>query len=194
MLKNQLEKYKIILGSASPRRKQLLEQIGIKFSIKTTEKAEKYPEKLTNIEIAKFLAKQKSDFISPELSGKYLLITADTIVVQKNQILHKPKNKYDATRILQSISAKEHNVISGVCLKSNTQEVIFACMTKVFFNPLSKNEINEYIDKFNPFDKAGAYGIQEWIGHIGVSKISGSYNNVIGLPTAELYQKLKLFI
>ena len=194
MLKNQLEKYKIILGSASPRRKQLLEQIGIKFSIKTTEKAEKYPEKLTNIEIAKFLAKQKSDFISPELSGKYLLITADTIVVQKNQILHKPKNKYDAIRILQSISAKEHNVISGVCLKSNTQEVIFACMTKVFFNPLSKNEINEYIDKFNPFDKAGAYGIQEWIGHIGISKINGSYNNVIGLPTAELYQKLKLFI
>ena len=194
MLIEKLKKYNIILGSASPRRKQLLTELGIKFTIKTTQKEEYYPEKLEGAEITEFLAKQKSDFISKKLSGNYLLITADTIVMENNKILHKPKDKDDAIKILQKLSDKSHDVISGVCLKSDKKEVIFSSITEVTFNKLSEKEIIYYIEKFKPFDKAGSYGIQEWIGYIGIEKINGSYTNVIGIPSAELYQKLKLFI
>ena len=123
-----------------------------------------------------------------------MLITADTIVVQNNIILHKPKNKNEAKIILKSLSGKSHKVISGVCLRSNKKEISFSSETKVTFSKLSEDEIAYYIKKFKPYDKAGSYGIQEWIGYIGIEEISGSYNNVIGLPTAELYQNLKLFI
>ena len=194
MLLEKLSKYNIILGSASPRRKKLLEALGIKFSIKTTRKEESYPDNLEKKEIAEFLAKQKSDFILTELSGNYLLITADTIVVQNNKILHKPKDKEDSIRILQDLSGSNHKVISGVCIKSEKKEITFSSVTEVSFNDLSDEEIIYYIDNFKPFDKAGSYGIQQWIGYIGIKKINGSYNNVVGLPTNELYQKLKLFI
>ena len=123
-----------------------------------------------------------------------MLITADTIVVQNNIILHKPKNKNEAKIILKSLSGKSHKVISGVCLRSNKKEISFSSETKVTFSKLSEDEIAYYIKKFKPYDKAGSYGIQEWIGYIGIEEIRGSYNNVIGLPTAELYQNLKLFI
>ena len=194
MLIEKLKNYNIILGSASPRRKQLLAALGIKFIIKTTQKEESYPKELDRAEIAEFLAKQKSDFISEELSGNYLLITVDTIVLQKNKILHKPKDKDDAIKILQNLSGEGNKVISGVCIKSDKKEVTFSSVTEVSFNELLEEEIIYYIEIFNPFDKAGSYGIQEWIGYIGIEKINGSYNNVVGLPTAELYQKLKLFI
>ena len=194
MLLEKLSKYNIILGSASPRRKKLLEELGIKFSIKTTRKEEIFPDNLEKKEIAEFLAKQKSDFILKELSGNYLLITADTIVVQNNKILHKPKDKEDSIRILQDLSGSNHKVISGVCIKSEKKEITFSSVTEVSFNDLSDEEIIYYIDNFKPFDKAGSYGIQQWIGYIGIKKINGSYNNVVGLPTNELYQKLKLFI
>jgi septum formation protein len=194
MLLEKLSKYNIILGSASPRRKKLLEELGIKFSIKTTRKEEIFPDNLEKKEIAEFLAKQKSDFILKELSGNYLLITADTIVVQNNKILHKPKDKEDSIRILQDLSGSNHKVISGVCIKSEKKEITFSSVTEVSFNDLSDKEIIYYIDNFKPFDKAGSYGIQQWIGYIGIKKINGSYNNVVGLPTNELYQKLKLFI
>ena len=194
MLIDKLKNYTITLGSASPRRKQLLSELGIEFSIKTTQKEEKYPENLDGAEIAEFLAKQKAEVISKELTGNYLLITADTIVIQNNEILHKPKDKDEAQRILQNLSGKSHKVISGVCIKSAKKEVVFSSETEVTFNKLSEDEIRFYIEKFKPFDKAGSYGIQQWIGYIGIEKIKGSYNNVVGLPTAELYQKLKLFI
>ena len=194
MLIEKLKNYTIILGSASPRRKQLLTELAIEFSIKTTQKEEKYPENLDGAEIAEFLAKQKAEVISKELTGNYLLITADTIVIQNNEILHKPKDKDEAQRILQNLSGKSHKVISGVCIKSAKKEVVFSSETEVTFNKLSEDEILYYIDNFKPFDKAGSYGIQQWIGYIGIEKIKGSYNNVVGLPTAELYQKLKLFI
>ena len=194
MLIEKLKNFTIILGSASPRRKQLLTELGIEFSIKTTQKEEKYPENLDGAEIAEFLAKQKAEVISKELTGNYLLITADTIVIQNNEILHKPKDKDEAQRILQNLSGKSHKVISGVCIKSAKKEVVFSSETEVTFNKLSEDEIRFYIEKFKPFDKAGSYGIQQWIGYIGIEKIKGSYNNVVGLPTAELYQKLKLFI
>ena len=194
MLIDKLKNYTITLGSASPRRKQLLAELAIEFSIKTTQKEEKYPENLDGAEIAEFLAKQKAEVISKELTGNYLLITADTIVIQNNEILHKPKDKDEAQRILQNLSGKSHKVISGVCIKSAKKEVVFSSETEVTFNKLSEDEIRFYIEKFKPFDKAGSYGIQQWIGYIGIEKIKGSYNNVVGLPTAELYQKLKLFI
>ena len=194
MLIEKLKNFTIILGSASPRRKQLLTELGIEFSIKTTQKKEKYPDNLDGAGIAEFLAKQKAEVISKELTGNYLLITADTIVIQNNEILHKPKDKDEAQRILQNLSGKSHKVISGVCIKSAKKEVVFSSETEVTFNKLSEDEILYYIDNFKPFDKAGSYGIQQWIGYIGIEKIKGSYNNVVGLPTAELYQKLKLFI
>jgi septum formation protein len=194
MLIKKIKPYNIILGSASPRRKKLLAELGIEFTIKTTQKEENYPEDLCGAEIAEFLAKQKADFISEELSGNYLLITVDTIVLQNNEILHKPKDKDAAITILKKLSGKSHKVISGVCIKSNEKEVTFSSVTEVSFNELLEDEIIYYIEIFNPFDKAGSYGIQEWIGYIGIEKINGSYNNVVGLPTAELYQKLKLFI
>ena len=194
MLIEKLKNFTIILGSASPRRKQLLSELAIEFNIKTTQKEEKYPENLDGAEIAEFLAKQKAEVISKELTGNYLLITADTIVIQNNEILHKPTDKDEAQRILQNLSGKSHKVISGVCIKSAKKEVVFSSETEVTFNKLSEDEILYYIDNFKPFDKAGSYGIQQWIGYIGIEKIKGSYNNVVGLPTAELYQKLKLFI
>ena len=194
MLTEKLKNYNIILGSASPRRKQLLAELGIEFTIKTTQKEEHFPEKLKGAEIAEFLAKQKADLISAELSANYLLITADTIVMKDNEILHKPKDKDDAIRILNNLSGKSHKVISAVCIKSAKKEVVFSSITEVFFTNLSDDEINFYIERCKPFDKAGSYGIQEWIGFIGIKKIIGSYNNVVGLPTAKLHQKLKLFI
>ena len=194
MLIDKLNNYNIILGSASPRRKKLLNDLGINFSIKTTQEEEHYPACLDGPEIAEFLAKQKAEFLLNEISGNYLLITADTIVMQDDRIVQKPQNKDDAKRILQRLSDKNHKVISGVCIKSKIKEIVFSSITEVCFSNLSNSEINYYIERYKPFDKAGSYGIQEWIGAIGIEKINGSYNNVVGLPTSELYQKLKLFI
>ena len=194
MINEKLKKYNIILGSSSDRRKELLTDLGINFTIQTTKKKEDYPKKLNGAEIAKFLAKQKANSISKQISGNFLLITADTIVLQNNKIFHKPKNKYHGEKILKALSGKNHKVISGVCLKTKKKELTFSSETEVIFNKLSKEEIIYYIEKYNPFDKSGSYGIQEWIGHIGIKEINGSYNNVVGLPTSQLYQKLKLFI
>ena len=194
MLKEKLKKYNVILGSASPRRKKLLTECGFDFTIKTTEKEESYPLNLDKNEIARFLAQQKASFISKNLKNDFLLITADTIVLNNNSILHKPKDDKDAYNILTQISAQKHKVITGVCIKTQAKEVVFSTETEVDFYHLSEEEISFYITNYKPFDKAGSYGIQEWIGNIGIEKINGSYNNVVGLPTAELYQKLKLFI
>ena len=194
MLTEKLKKYNIILGSASARRKELLKGIGLNFSIKITDKEESYPTDLKDVQIVEFLAKQKEKFLSKGLKSNDLLITADTIVSQKGEILLKPKDKNDAKNILLNLSGNSHSVITGICIKTLEKEVIFSTITTVHFNKLSEIEIEYYINKFKPFDKAGSYGIQEWIGYIAIAKIEGSYNNVVGLPTADLYQKLKLFI
>ena len=194
MLAEKLKKYKIILGSASPRRKELLKGIGLNFSIKITDKEESYPTDLKDVQIVEFLAKKKNKFLSKGLKSNDLLITADTIVSQQGEILHKPKDKNDAKNILKKLSGNSHRVITGICIKTLEKEVTFSSITTVHFNKLSTIEIEYYINNFNPFDKAGSYGIQEWIGYIAIAKIEGSYNNVVGLPTADLYQKLKLFI
>jgi len=194
MLNQQLQQYNIILGSASPRRKDLLSDIGIKFTIKTTNKEEDFPEELKEQEIAEFLAKQKSYFLSKYLKNNDLLITADTIVSFKGELLNKPKNKEEAFNTLSKLSGNTHKVITGVCIKNLGKEIIFSETTMVTFNNLTDKEINYYINNHNPFDKAGAYGIQDWIGKIGIQKIEGSYSNVVGLPTSELYEQLKSFI
>ncbi len=193
MLIEKLKDYNIILGSASLRRKELLARLDVEFSIKTTDKEENYPKNLEINEIGKFLAKQKADIIARDLEKNYLLITADTIVAQNSEVIHKPKNKQDAIEILRKLSGNSHKVITGVCITSSEKQIVFSSITDVFFTNLSDEEINFYIERYEPFDKAGAYGIQEWIGFIGIKKIIGSYNNVVGLPTAELYNHLIQF-
>ncbi len=194
MLNKLLQKYNIILGSASPRRKELLSDIGIEFNIQTTDKEEKYPSTLKEEKIAEFLAQQKSTFLSENQKNTDLLITADTIVAYESQVLNKPQNKEEAFNILNKLSGKTHKVITGVCVKSINREVTFSAITMVTFRKLKHEEIEYYINNFNPFDKAGAYGIQDWIGQIGIQRIDGSYSNVVGLPTKELYEQLELFI
>ena len=194
MLKKLSKKYNIVLGSASPRRKELLSDIGLTFSIHTTDEEETFSSSLKEDEIAEFLAKQKSEYLSKNLQKKDLLITADTIVSFRNELLNKPKNKEEAFETLNKLSANTHKVITGVCLKSKNKKIIFSVTTLVTFKELSKDEINYYINKYNPYDKSGAYGIQDWIGKIGIKNINGSYTNVVGLPISELYQHLKLFI
>ena len=194
MLKKLSKKYNIILGSASPRRKELLSDINLKFSIQTSNEEETFSCSLIEEEIAEFLAKQKSKFLSEKLQQNDLLITADTIVSFNNELLNKPKNKKEAFETLSKLSKNTHKVITGVCLKSKNKEIIFSVTTMVTFKELSENEIYHYINKYNPYDKAGAYGIQDWIGKIGIININGSYTNVVGLPISELYQHLKLFI
>ena len=194
MLNKLLQQYNVILGSASPRRKELLSDIGIEFSIQTTDKEEEYPSTLKEERIAEFLAQQKSEFLSENQKNTDLLITADTIVSYESEVLNKPQNKEQAFNILNKLSGNTHKVITGVCIKSIKKEVVFSATTMVTFRKLSHKEIEHYINNFNPFDKAGSYGIQDWIGKIGIQKIDGSYSNVVGLPTKELYEELKLFI
>lgn len=194
MLLEKLKTYNIILGSASPRRRRLLKQMGISFNTIICHHEESIPEHIASKEIAKFLAKQKASYLHKELKSNDILITADTIVRCNKLVLNKPKNKQEAYTMLQQLSGRKHSVITGICLSTIDKSHSFSVTTEVYFKVLSEGEINYYISKHHPFDKAGSYGIQEWIGQIGVHKINGSYSNVVGLPTAELYQKLNDFI
>ena len=193
MLTNLLKDKKIILGSASPRRQELLRSIINDFEIKISDLKEKYPKNLKGKEISEFLAIQKSDVFSIKIKTNEILITADTIVIKGDRILNKPKNKIQAKEMLAFLSDSEHKVITSVCLRDQQKKLVFSSITKVFFKPLSDVEINYYVEKYKPLDKAGGYGIQEWIGLIGITKIEGSYFNVVGLPIEKLYQKLIQF-
>ena len=193
MLSDLLKDKKIILGSASPRRQDLLKSIINDFEIKVCDLKEKYPKSLKEKEISEFLAIQKSDVFSIKIKTNEILITADTIVIKGDRILNKPKNKTQAKEMLAFLSDSEHKVITSVCLRNQQKKLVFSSITKVFFKPLSNAEINYYVEEYKPLDKAGAYGIQEWIGLIGITKIEGSYFNVVGLPIAQLYEKLIQF-
>lgn len=191
MLSN-LDKYQIILASKSPRRKELLSSLGLTFSVKTQEgEDEVYPNNLQKAEIVEFLAKQKSNAF--EINENELIISADTIVCIENKVLGKPTDEKEAKEMLKLISGKTHQVFTGVYVRSKEKQTIFSVASDVTFSPLSEQEIEFYIKNFRPFDKAGAYGIQEWIGFIGIQSISGSYWNVMGLPLQRLYQELKKF-
>lgn len=193
MLEN-LSKYKIILGSNSPRRKELLSGLDIKFNVKVIPGLEEnYPETLDPQEIPVFLSKQKAEAYLSSLDDTMLLITADTIVWNGNAVIGKPKNRAEAIQMLRSLSGHEHHVVTGVCLTTTKKQLTFSVTSSVRFASLNDEEIIYYVDKYKPFDKAGAYGIQEWIGYVGVESISGSFYNVMGLPVQRLYQELKTF-
>ncbi|HET8809651.1 MAG TPA: Maf-like protein [Flavobacteriaceae bacterium] len=190
MLREKLKNHHLILASASPRRQQFLKELGLDFEIRLKPVEEIYPDGLKPSEIAEYLAKLKAEAF-PDLKPNEILITGDTIVVFENKILGKPKNEEEAFEMLRMLSGKKHKVISSVCLKSTEKTSIAHDVTKVWFKELSAEEIRYYIDNFQPFDKAGAYGIQEWIGQIGVEKIEGSYFTVMGMPVHLLYEMLK---
>ena len=191
----ELNKYRIILASASPRRQQLLSQLGLHFDVVLKKTNEAYSQDLQREEIALFLAEKKSySFRDEDLKDDHLLITADTIVWQKGKVLDKPSGKEDAYSILRQLSGNYHEVITAVCLRTNQKKKTFFACTKVYFKELNDDEIHYYIDNFQPYDKAGGYGIQEWIGYIGVEKIEGSFFNVMGLPIFKLYQELEEFL
>ena len=185
--------YNYILASKSPRRNQLLKSLGIEFEVKTKEVDEIYSDNLNKEEIPVFLAELKAKPFLAELTANDLLITADTIVWKEGKILGKPANKEDAVKMLQLLSGTEHQVISGVCLSGATKSKSFYSISNVQFKELSHQEIEYYISEFKPFDKAGAYGIQEWIGTIGITHIEGSFYNVMGLPIQKLYDEILRF-
>lgn len=188
MIFNNLKNKKIILASKSPRRQELLKGLGLSFEVKTKEVKEDFPNALASNKVASFLAQKKANAF--ELSDNELLITSDTTVLLEGKVLNKPKNEKEAAEMLQSLSGKSHQVCTGVCVKTSNKELVFSETTTVNFKPLSLEEIEHYISNFKPFDKAGSYGIQEWIGFIGIIKIEGCYYNVMGLPLARLYQEL----
>jgi septum formation protein len=193
MLVKNIEKYAITLASGSPRRHDLLKKAGIPFNIgKGREVPEEIPEKMHVDDVALYLARLKAQAWRDvwEINGQ-LVITADTIVAIDNRVIGKPENRVDAVKMLETLSGRSHRVITGVIVRTSEKEIAFSDITTVHFKPLDAEQINYYIDKFKPFDKAGAYGIQEWIGITGIERIEGSYFNVMGLPVSRLIDALK---
>ena len=190
MLKEKLNKINIILASGSPRRQQFFKEMDLHYTIRLKEIEEIYPEHLQAEEITNFLAELKANAFENELKENDVLVTSDTIVWLNGKALGKPKDYDDAFQMLQQLANQTHEVITSVCLKSIDKKEVFHCVTKVAFANLSDEAIKYYLDNYQPFDKAGSYGIQDWIGLVGISKIEGSYTNVVGLPTEMLFQKL----
>ena len=188
-----LNKKRIVLGSASLRRKQLMKELGFEFEIIIAKFKEKYPETLAAKEIPVYLAELKSEALEAELDDRTIVITADTVVIVENEVLGKPADFHAAKKNLSKLSGKMHEVVTGVCIRSRERKHTFGVNTRVYFKNLRNDEIDYYITHYHPYDKAGAYGIQEWIGHIGIKRINGSYSNVVGLPVQEVYKNLRKF-
>ena len=186
-----LKNYDIILGSQSPRRQELMQGLNLKFRVFTIDVDENCPPNLQREEIPVFIARKKADAYKDILKDNSLLITADTIVWQDGNVFGKPKDEEDAIKILKQLSGKIHQVITGVCITTIKKSTVFDVVTDVKFASFSDEEIKYYVENYKPFDKAGAYGIQEWIGFAGIERINGSYYNVMGLPIHRLYCKLK---
>jgi septum formation protein len=183
--------YKLILASNSPRRKELLAGLGMPFEVRVLQDIdEEYPDNLPVNEVARYIAKEKADAYRRIIAPDELIITADTVVIVGDEILGKPVDEADAVRMLKLLSGRTHQVTTGVCLLTAKKERCFDVTTDVTFKALSDDEIDYYVDHYRPFDKAGAYGIQEWIGYIGVTGLHGSYYNVMGLPVQRIYQEL----
>ena len=195
MLEKILSGRKIILASASPRRKELLGGLGVDFTVDTQNSFEEIaPEHLPYSEWPEYMAKGKSHGFHKNLLPDEILITADTMVLCSDEIMGKPKDRDDAIRMVRKLQDNSHSVLTGVCIRSLEKEVCFTAKTEVFFDALSQAEIEYYVDTYRPFDKAGAYGVQEWVGYAGIKRIEGSYFNVVGLPVQMLYKKLKEFV
>ena len=193
MILEHLDRFTVVLASKSPRRQELLKGMGVKFIMITKETPEDFPE-MPLEKVPEYLSRQKSlAFNDEELPNDYLLITADTVVIAENEILGKPVDRDDALRMMHLLSGKSHHVVTGVTVRSKERMETFSATSKVTFALLDQEEMEYYVDQYQPFDKAGAYGIQEWIGYVGISGLEGSFYNVMGLPTRKLYQCLKSF-
>lgn len=190
MLDN-LEKYKVILASGSPRRRELMAGLGVNYEVRILPDVdESYPDTLQGEEIPLYIDKEKADAYIPMMQPDELIITADTIVWLDGKVLGKPRDREDALQMLRTMSGRTHKVFTGVCITTTDWQRSFTAQTEVRFATLSEDEIIYYVDNFKPMDKAGAYGVQEWIGFIGVENISGSYYNIMGLPVQKLYREL----
>jgi len=185
--------FEIILASKSPRRQQLLADLGLTFSVQTKDTPEDFPEGMAMNDIPVFLAEKKAAAFEENLKENQLVITADTIVWLDGKVLNKPADYAEGFKMLRDLSGKKHQVITGVCLLSLEKKVSFAVSTDVWFKNLEDEEIRFYLENFRPYDKAGAYGIQEWIGYVGITRIEGSFFNVMGLPVQSVYEHLKTF-
>ncbi len=195
MLLDDLKRYNVILASNSPRRRELLADLGIDFQVKTLKGVdESYPHDLPVLEIAEYISRKKAHAYKSQMSADQLIITADTVVILGDEVLGKPADDADARRMLRELSGKTHKVVTGVTIATTCNIKSFSAVTDVEFAPLSDEDINYYVDHYRPLDKAGAYGIQEWIGCMGVRHISGSFYNVMGLPLHRLYSELNQFI
>lgn len=192
MILENLKKYKVRLASNSPRRRELLSGLGIDYEVKLLPNIdETYPDSLKGEEIPVYIAREKADAYRPSMEKDELIITADTIVYTDGKVLGKPHDADDARRMLHRLSGRSHQVITGVCITTHEFQHTFSAVTEVTFDTLTDEEIDFYVTTYRPLDKAGAYGIQEWIGFIGASALNGSYFNVMGLPIQRLYQELK---
>lgn len=181
----------LILASASPRRQELLNRAGLSFTVLTKNIDEEYPSELRGAAVAEYIARKKASAYDAEVNSGSIVITADTIVVVDEIILGKPSNDLAAIEMLRMLSGRSHQVITAVCIRSHRHTHCFSSITQVRFRKLEELEISYYVEKYKPFDKAGGYGIQEWIGHIGIESIEGSYDNVVGLPVAALWSELQ---
>lgn len=189
-----LEKYNVILASNSPRRKELLAGLEVNFEVKTIKGLEEnYPSELKEGDIPLFLAKQKASAYESMMEDNTMIITADTIVWLDGEVMGKPKSREEAIEMIGKLAGNTHQVYTGVCVKTKEKEVCFVDRADVTFTALTSSEIEFYIDKYKPFDKAGSYGVQEWIGYVAVERIEGSFYNIMGLPVQRLYQALKNF-
>ncbi len=194
LLQDKIKKYHIVLVSQSPRRRELLKGLELKFECTSVDTDESYPASLRNGEIPMHIAEQKADAYLPQMTDNTLAITADTVVLINGRVLGKPKNRQESIDMLHTLSGNAHQVITGVCIFTKIKRKTFYVLTDVQFTPLTDAEIEHYIDIYKPFDKAGSYGVQEWIGFIGIEKITGSYFNVMGLPVQRLYKELDMFL
>jgi septum formation protein len=190
-LLNNISHYNIVLGSQSPRRKELMTGLNLKFEIKEIDVEETYPSHYFGVDIPMYLAEKKANAYRPSMDERTMLITADTIVWHQGKVIGKPVDREDAYRILLALSGKTHQVITGVCISTLERKKTFHVITEVRFANITESEINYYLDHYKPYDKAGSYGVQEWIGFVGVEHINGSYFNVMGLPVQRLYNELK---
>lgn len=194
LLQEKLKSYNLILVSQSPRRRDILKSLELDFQSTSVDTDETYPSTLNTKDVAVYIAKQKAEAFRTQLKNNDIAITADTVVILENQILGKPKDTKHAKYMLEQLSGKNQIVVTGVCIFSNTKIQSFSSISEVKFATLSDEEIEHYLNSYKPYDKAGAYGVQEWIGYIGIEKLIGSYYNVMGLPTHALYKALNNFL
>ena len=189
-----LKGYKLVLASQSPRRRELLKGLDLEFTTCSVDADESFPAELKGADAVQYICKAKADAYRPQLNDNTIAITADTVVILDDKIIGKPKSHEEAFSMIRSLSGRVHEVITAVCIFSKEKCEEFYASTEVHFSEIADEEIEYYINKYKPFDKAGSYGVQEWIGYIGIEKIVGSYFNVMGLPVKRLYDELKTFI